>query len=141
MKHLCITLLLLMSMVAFSQTAPELANQPAPSGTKPVKTLPAWAYILGAGGMNSALLALKRFAPRIPGWAGPLINVGFVLGGTYLGLGQDLQSAILNTGLISGGATVAHNLVKNIDRGDALGERSIVITEGLKSADPPRSRN
>jgi hypothetical protein len=56
-------------------------------------------------------------------------------------LGQDLQSAILNTGLISGGATVAHNLVKNIDRGDALGERSIVITEGLKSAEPPRSRN
>lgn len=127
-----ILILFLSVLGAFAQTSPEPATTPASPGPQPVSTLPPWAYILGIAGWNTGLLAIKHYGPKVPGWAVPLVNVGVTLGGLYLGLGQDLSSAALNTGIISGGSTVVHNLAKNAARGDALQQPSMPIPPGAQ---------
>ena len=125
-KSVILLCLMLLSVTLYTQ-AP--AHQPlAPTAPGPIKTLPPWAYILGVGGMNTGLLALKTYGPKVPAWAVPLVNVGLTLGGFYLGQG-DLASAVFNTGLVSGGSTVVHNLVKNAVRGDTLQQPSVVIRD------------
>lgn len=127
-----ISILFLSVFGAFAQTAPAAEAAPASPETQPVKTLPPWAYILGIGGWNTGLLALKHYGPKVPAWAVPLVNVGVTLGGLYLGLGQDLASAAMNTGVISGGSTVVHNLAKNAFKGDLLGQPSMPVPPGAQ---------
>lgn len=144
MKRVFVLLFLLLSLVALAQipepqpTSPAPAVNPLPSappplqlpsGTEPIKTLPPWAYILGIGGWNSGLLALKHFGPRVPAWAVPLVNIGVTLGGFYLGQGN-LLSAVMNTAVVSGGATVVHDVVKNAVKGDKLQDSSVVVGAG-----------
>jgi len=135
---LMISIMFLSGFGAFAQTAPDPATPPAAAGTpaspgtQPISTLPPLAYILGIGGLNTGLLALKHYGPKIPAYLVPLLNVGFTLGGFYLGAGQDLASAALNTGIVSGGSTIAHNLTKNIARGDTLGQPSMPIPPGAQ---------
>lgn len=85
--------------------------------------------VLGTLGMNGLFWGLKKVVPRIPAAIVPPLNLGIMMA---LSIYAPWLLTPTDALVVAGGSTLIHQTVKNLKRGDKLGQDSVPIPIGVK---------
>ena len=88
--------------------------------------------VLGTLSMNGLLWGLKKAVPKIPAAVVPPLNLALTMA---IAIYAPWLLTPTDALVVTGSSTLVHSTIKNLSRGDKLGQESIPIPETIPKED------